>query len=167
MDEQNRRELLKLPLAAGALTLAAQADAPAQAQSAGKQRKTIDEFDPANIKLAHRVSIRATDDDLLFLKQIGLRYFRAEIPLDAKLEELAPAKDRFARAGLSMISCAHYAHRSLNIGLARPGADREKDIETCQAVVRELGRLGVSILVLDWHPANVYTSAERGHSARV
>ena len=130
----------------------------------------IDEFDPANIKLAHRVSIRATDEDLLFLKQIGLRYFRAEIPLDAKLEELAPAKDRFARAGLSMISCAHYAHRSLNIGLARAGADRERDIETCRAVVRELGRLGVSILVLDWHPANIYTSGQvetaRGYKAR-
>jgi mannonate dehydratase len=170
VDEQNRRELLKLPLAAGALTLAARADAQAQARSAGKQRKTIDEFDSANIKLAHRVSIRASDDDLLFLKQIGLRYIRAEIPLDAKLEELAPARDRFAKAGISIISCAHYAHRSLNIGLARPGPERDRDIETCQAVVRELGRLGVSILVLDWHPGNVYTSQNvdtpRGYKAR-
>jgi mannonate dehydratase len=166
VDEQNRRDLLKMPLAAGVLALTAQS----RAHSAAAPRKVIDEFDPANIKLAHRVSIRATDDDLLFLKQIGLRYIRAEIPRDAKLEELAPAKERFARAGISIPSCAHYAHRSLNIGLARPGPEREKDIETCKAVVRELGRLGVSILVLDWHPANVYTTATvetpRGYRAR-
>ena len=166
MDKHGRRDLLSLPLTAAALAVTPQAFA----QGSAKPRNVIDEFDPGNIKLAHRVSIRATDEDLLLLKQIGLRYFRAEIPLDAKLEELAPAKDRFARAGLSMISCAHYAHRSLNIGLARPGADRERDIETCRAVVRELGRLGVSILVLDWHPANVYTSGHvetaRGYKAR-
>jgi mannonate dehydratase len=168
VDEQNRRELLKLPLAAGALTLAARADAQAQARSAGKQRKTIDEFDSANIKLAHRVSIRASDDDLLFLKQIGLRYIRAEIPLDAKLEELAPARDRFAKAGISIISCALRTSRSTSV--ARPGPGRDRDIETCQAVVRELTRLGVSILVLDWHPGNVYTSQNvdtpRGYKAR-
>ena len=164
MDEHSRRDLLGLPLAAAALS------PQSHAQSTSKTRKVIDEFDPANIKLAHRVSIRASDDDLLFLKQIGLRYIRAEIPFDAKLDELAPARDRFARSGISIISCAHYAHRSLNIGLARPGVEREKDIETCMAVVRELGRLGVSILVLDWHPANVYTSATvdtpRGYKAR-
>jgi hypothetical protein len=50
------------------------------ASATQKSKKIIDEFDPANIKLAHRVSIRATDDDLLFLKQIGLRYVRAEVP---------------------------------------------------------------------------------------
>jgi mannonate dehydratase len=37
-------------------------------------------------------------------------------------------------------------------------------------VIRELGRLGVSVLVLDWHPANVYTSAmvetARGYKVR-
>jgi len=151
-----RRDLIfKVPLAGGVMALSG--DSPAAA--AQKSRKVIDEFDPANIKLAHRVSIRATDDDLLFLKQIGLRYVRAEVPRGARVEELAPAHDRFKRAGISMISCAEYSHRSLNIGLAKPGADRDRDIETCRAVIRELGRLGVSILVLDWHPANVYTTA--------
>src|SRR6185295_19058521 len=99
---------LSLPLTAAALGVTPQAFG----QGSAKPRNAIGEFDPDNIKLAHRVTFRATDEDLLFLKQIGLRYFRAEVPADAKLEELAPAKDRFARAGLSMISCAHYAHRS-------------------------------------------------------
>jgi hypothetical protein len=46
VDEQNRRELLKLPLAAGALTLAARADAQAQAGGAGKQRKRLTSSTP-------------------------------------------------------------------------------------------------------------------------
>jgi hypothetical protein len=74
----NRRDLLKLPLAAPLLGSAVAANAP------------IDEFDPANIKISHRVSIRVSDDDLLFLKQIGLRYFRAEIPLDASRVSVSP-----------------------------------------------------------------------------
>ena len=39
---------------------------------------TRHEFDPANTKLCHRVSAKITDDDLLFLKQIGLRWARVE-----------------------------------------------------------------------------------------
>jgi len=34
------------------------------------QRARLDEYDPANTKIAHRVSARLSDDDLLFLKQI-------------------------------------------------------------------------------------------------
>ena len=45
-----------------------------------------------------------------------------------------------------------------------------RDLETCRAVVRELGPLRVSILVLDWHPANVYTPGRvetaRGYKAQ-
>jgi len=132
-----RRDILKLPLTGGATALFGGLPAAA----AQGPQKIIGEFDAANIKLAHRTSIRATDEDLLFLKQIGLHYVRAEVPEGATLEELASAHDRFARAGISMISCAEYSHRSLNIALGRAGSEREKDIEKCRAVVRELGRL--------------------------
>jgi mannonate dehydratase len=159
-----RRDVLKLPLAGGMASLLGRASA-----AAAEKPRTIDEFDPANIKLSHRVSIRASDDDLLFLKQIGLRYFRAEIPLDASQAEIAEARDRFAGFGISMISCAHYGHQSLNIALGRPGTDRDKDIENCRSVIRLLGRLGVSVLVLDWLPANTFTTAmieRRGYLTR-
>lgn len=129
----------------------------------------ITEQDAGNIKLAHRVSIRVPDEDLLFLKQIGLRHVRAEIPLDAPLEELGRARDRFAAYGIRMISCAHYAHRTPDIELGRPGPQRERELDNCRAVVRELGRLGVEVLVLDWHPGNTYSTAtveRRGYRAR-
>jgi len=151
-----RRDLLKLPLAGGAAALLNSSPISA----AERRRKVIDEFDAANMKLASRVSIRATDGDLLFLKQIGLRYIRAEIPTgDAVFKELAPARDRFARAGISMISCAYYGHQSPNILLGRPGPERDRDIETCRAAIRELGRNGIPVLVLDWMAANTYTTA--------
>lgn len=162
-----RRDFFKLPLASGAAALLGNSPVAAAAE----RRKAIDEFDPANIKLASRVSIRVTDDDLMFLKQIGLRYIRAEIPSgDAVFKELAPARERFAKAGISLISSAYYGHQSPNILLGRPGPERDKDIETCRAAIRELGRNGVSILVLDWLPANTFTTAmvdsARGYKTR-
>jgi mannonate dehydratase len=157
MNTLNRRALMQLSLAAGASA------APVA------RRKVITEQDPRNIKLAHRVSIRVSDEDLLFLKQIGLDHFRAEIPADAPLEELGRARDRFAKFGIRMISCAHYAHRTPDIELGLPGPKRERDLDKCRAVVRELGKLGVGILVLDWHPGNTYTTAiveRRGYRVR-
>src|SRR5450432_2196604 len=114
-----RRYLVKLTVAAGLSSSAAAAS------------KVINEFDPANIKLSHRVSIRVPDEDLLFLKQIGLRFFRAEIPNDASLDEIKRQRDRFARYGIAMYHCAHYAHQSPDILLGIPGAKRDRDIQTC------------------------------------
>jgi len=161
-----RRDVFSVPLAAGAMALL-----NGSTIAAADKRKATGEPDAGNIKLASRVSIRATDDDLLFLKQIGLRYIRAEIPPgDAVFKELAPARERFARAGISIISSAYYGHQSLNILLGLPGPERDRDIETCRAAIRELGRNGIPILVLDWMAANTYTTAmidsTRGYKTR-
>ena len=52
----------------------------------GPGRK-IDEYDPANIKLSHRMPIKSlSDDDLLFLQQLGLRYARIEFGSDASFD---------------------------------------------------------------------------------
>ncbi len=59
-----RRDFLKLPLVASATSSFPVAGSAASG-------KTIDEYDPANIKLAHRVPARISDEDLLFLKQMG------------------------------------------------------------------------------------------------
>ena len=41
-------------------------------------RTEIHEYNPNNIKLAHRTPWNASDDDLLFCRQIGLRWARLE-----------------------------------------------------------------------------------------
>src|SRR5689334_21952912 len=76
----SRRGFLKASLAAGALGALAQAPAEgAPAQAAQPRKPLIDEHDPKNIKLAHRVPSTASDDELLFLQQIGLRWARVEL----------------------------------------------------------------------------------------
>jgi len=160
-----RRDWLKLAIAGTAAPLFGQSTTKPPV----KPSRNLDELDPANIKLSHRVSIRATDDDLLFLKQIGLRFFRAEIPNDASLVEIAQARDRFASYGITMWSAAHYGHTELDIALGRPGATRDHEIDRCREIIRLFGRLGVHVAVLDWLPANTFTTAmveRRGYRTR-
>jgi mannonate dehydratase len=151
-----RRDFLMLPLA---LSGAAAVGSPSG--------KVIAEDDPSNIRLAHRVTTGISDDDLFFLKQIGLRWARAEFAPEASLDLIRQTKERFAGFGIGIASCAHYAFRAPNIELGRPG--RDADIEHCRDIVRELGRNGIPVCVYDWHPENTYTTAmveRRGYKAR-
>ncbi len=139
---------------------------PLLAQSSSK---AIEEHDPANTKLAHRLNARSvTDDDLLFLQQIGLRWVRLEFgDADTPFDTLAAAQQRFARFGMSIYSGVHYSYRSLKVQLGKPGRDR--DIETYCRFLRDLGRLGIPVASYDFHPANTYTTNQvrrRGYTAR-
>jgi len=129
---------------------------------------TIDEYDPANIKIAHRVSSRLGDENLLFLKQIGLRWARVEFGNDdPALDSLAGVQKRFAKFGLGIWSGVQYAYRSLRIQLGQPG--RDEDIETYRRFLTNIGKLGIPLASYDFHPANTYTTAmveRRGYTAR-
>jgi mannonate dehydratase len=139
---------------------------PLLAQTRGK---TIDEHDPANIKLCHRLTARTlTDDDLRFLQQIGLPWVRLEFDAGGvRLDDLRAWQQRFARFGMRIYSGVHPAYRSLKIQLGQPG--RDQDIETYRQFLRDLGELGIPVASYDFHPANTYTTntvERRGYSAR-
>ena len=158
MSNTRRRDVLALPLA-GAL--------PAAAQS--PRKKNIDEYDPGNIKLSHRLTIRGmSDDDLLFLKQIGMKWARVEFGNSAPFDYLKATQDRLRKFGIEIYSGVHYAYRSLDVQLGRPG--RDKEIETYRTFLRDCGKLGIPVSNYDFHPANTYTTAEvitaRGYKAR-
>ena len=105
-------------------------------------RNPIDEYDPANIKLAHRLPAGISDDDLLFLKQIGMRWARAELGSEATFDKSEAPRSRFARFGLKIFSGVHSAYRSLKLQLGQPG--RDQDVELLfQTFLRDLGRLGI------------------------
>ena len=148
-----RREVLALPAAALA------ALGPIHA---------ISEEDPGNTKIAHRVSARLSDDDLLFLKQIGLRWARVEfgenpVPFDF----LRQTQERYARFGMKIYSGVHYAYRRPEVQLGRPG--RDKYIEEYCTFLRDMGKLGIPVASYDFHPGNTYTTAmveRRGYTAR-
>jgi mannonate dehydratase len=153
-----RRDFLRLPLAGGAAALAAGAAAP---------RKS--EHDPDNTKIATVIAARsATDDLLLFLKQIGLRWLHVDFGDDAPFEVIRSAQERYARFGLKIHCAFHNAYRSLKVQLGQPGRDQE--IEKFQTFLRDLGRLGVYSAKIDFHPGNTYTTAmiesPRGYRAR-
>ena len=160
----NRRDLLRLPLAASAGGALFSGLAPAQSRA----RIVLDEYDPSNLKLAHRVSANIADDDLLFLKQAGLRWARVEFgEADVALDEIRATQQRFARYGVQIYSCVHYAYRSLDVQLGRPGRDRY--IDMYRNFLRNLGRLGIPVSDYDFHPANTYTTSmveRRGYSTR-
>src|SRR5207247_8875451 len=104
----------------------------------------IAEDERANIKLADRGPARIGGDDLLFLKQIGMRWARVELgDEDAPLDSLRATQQRYDRFGIQIYSAVHPAYRSLKIQLGRPGRDR--DIETFQRFVRDIGRLGIAV----------------------
>lgn len=137
----SRRSLLALPLVHAAVSA-----------------KTIDEYDPANIKLAHRLVMRTiTDDELLFLQQIGLRWARIEFGNQAPFTVLKAAQERLAKFNIRIFSAVHYAYRELDVQLGR--GERDRWIETYCQFLRDCGQLGIPVSNYDWHPANTYTTS--------
>ncbi len=135
MTNISRRDFLKLPLALGAAGIR-------QASRAKPRQRVIDEYDPGNVKLSHRVPARISDDDLLFLKQIGIRWARVEFGNEeAPLEFIRTVQERYARYGIRIFSGVHHAYQSLNVQLGRPG--RDKDIATFQTFLRDRKRHGM------------------------
>ncbi|MCU1261363.1 MAG: D-mannonate dehydratase [Bryobacterales bacterium] len=124
---------------------------------------------PGDTKLAHRLTAKSvTDDDLLFLQQIGLRWVRLEFgEAPVALEAIRAEQQRFARFGMRIFSGVHYSYRSLRVQLGQPG--RDQDIETYCRFLRDLGRLAIPVASYDFHPGNTYTTdlvQRRGYTAR-
>lgn len=125
--------------------------------------------DDNNTKIAHRLNADSlTDDDLLFLQQLGLKWARVEFgETPMGYEALIATRRRFARFGMRIYSGVHYSYRSLKVQLGQPG--RDKDIETYCQFLRDLGRLKIPIASYDFHPGNTYTTSvvpRRGYMAR-
>ena len=154
-----RRDLLRLPLAAAA--------APAlfdQMLAAPR----IGEYDADNTKIASMVSVKASDNQLLFFKQIGLRWVHAEFGDDAPFDVIKNFQDRLARYGIKIHCGILDTYRSTKIQLGQPG--RDQDIEKYQTFLRDLGKLGIYSSKIDFHPGNTYTTSmiesPRGYKVR-
>jgi len=156
-----RRDFLKVPLAASAAAV----PMPTAASAAARK----DEYDPAYPKIATAVDVgKLSDDEMLFLKQIGLRWVHAEFGEDAPYERIRSTQERLERYGLKIHCGILDTYRSLRIQLGQPG--RDQDIEKFQAFLRDLGRLGIYSAKIDFHPGNTYTTrmieSPRGYKVR-
>jgi mannonate dehydratase len=131
--------------------------------------RKIEEGDPGNAKLCHRLDAKSvSDDDLRFLEQIGLKWVRLEFDAgDITLDTLRAQQRRFAQFGMRIYSGVHYSYRSRRVQLGEPG--RDQDIETYRRFLRDLGTLEIPVASYDFHPANTYTTRmveRRGYTAR-
>jgi mannonate dehydratase len=130
--------------------------------------QSIDEYAPGNVKLAHIVQHDVSDDNLAFLKQIGLRWVLLRYGNgDPHVDRVREVQKRFARHGLQIYGAGHAAYQSLKIQLGQPG--RDEDIATYRTFIRSLGQLGIPVSGYDFHPANTYTTAHverRGYVTR-
>jgi mannonate dehydratase len=118
----------------------------------------VDDVDPTVCKPAHIVRWNAPDADLLFCRQIGLRWVRVLCAdLDPSVDALRGVQQRLADHGLRIWSAVHGASRSLRIQLGQAG--RDEDIETYRTLLRSLGTLGIPIAAYDFHPGNTFTTA--------
>jgi mannonate dehydratase len=169
----NRRRFLTASLATGAAGALLYAQSAPEGNKDAKpvpapRRPVIDEYDERNIKLAHRVPSSISDDELQFLRQIGLRWARVEFQAgEIDLDVMGRVHRRFEQAGIRIFSAAQPIYRSQRIQLGRPG--RDQDIEQYQQFLRNLGRLGTPVANYDFHPGNTYTTAQvqrRGYTAR-
>jgi mannonate dehydratase len=174
---QSRRRFLKASVAAGAggalfyagySRNATPVEGQVTTQSAPSRKPALDEHDEKNAKLAHRIPSNVSDDELLFLKQIGLRWARVELQsAEADQDALSKVQKRFARHGLQIFSAMHPAYRSLKVQLGQKG--RDQDIEQYQTFMKSMGKLGIPVANYDFHPGNTYTTAQverRGYTAR-
>src|SRR5436190_22757500 len=111
-----RRRFLQSSMGAACVPLLAQVPA-----------RRLEESDPANAKLCHRLDARQiTDDDLRFLQQIGLQWVRLEFGQgDITLDVLRAQQQRFASFGMRIYSGVHYAYRSTKVQLGQPGRDQD------------------------------------------
>lgn len=172
-----RRDFLKTPLAAGAAAALLGSACLRGVEAAEKKlpnprleapRTVLDEYDPANVKFARRLRPTLSDDDILFLKQIGLRWVRVDFRSEqASYDDMARLQERFARQEIKIHTAVNSLDGSTKIGLGQPG--RDEDIAGYQTFLRDLGRLGIPQVGYAFHPGNTYstgTVVNRGYTAR-
>ena len=128
----------------------------------------VDEYDADNIKIAHQIRWDASDDDLLFYKQIGMRWVQMHwASQEPDVNEMRKLQDRLLGYDIQIYSGRHDAYHSQKIQLGQDG--RDEDIERYCSFIRALGELGIPMSVYDFHPANTYTTHQverRGYTAR-
>jgi mannonate dehydratase len=160
-----RRDMLKLPAMAAAYGMLP-GSARAISASSGAP---MDEADPEGTKIAVKLTVQhTTDEELLFLKQIGLRWLHADFGEEASYEFIKSTQDRFARYGMRIDCALMEKYRSQRIQLGQPG--RDEDIEKFNTFLTDCGRLGIRTSHIDFHPGNTYTTnmitTARGYRAR-
>jgi mannonate dehydratase len=161
LDHPDRRQFGKLALG-GALGTAA------WLASAGKGSATVHASQPG-IKLCAQASAKPSDDDLLFLRQIGAEYVSVGSTPDLRTAEgFQQIKKRYADAGITVWNIGNTSvHNMPEVTLNLPGRDRK--VEEYKQYLRNLGKAGIYYTTYAHMGNGIWSSgraAIRGATAR-
>jgi mannonate dehydratase len=110
--------------------------------SAGKSSATVHQNQPG-IKLCAQSAANPTDEQLLFLKQIGAEYVSVASPANLRTAQgFAQIKKRYGDAGITVWNIGNSdVHNMPEVTLNLPG--REEKIEQYKQYLRGLGKAGI------------------------
>ena len=112
----------------------------------------------SSIKFSVVISSRPSDDELLFVRQLGVDYVYADVSAETLgVQFLTDLRLRVADAGLTLYDVAYPALiRSDKIHLALPG--RDEAIGEFKNFVSNVGHAGIHAIAFIWSPTPVWTS---------
>ena len=112
----------------------------------------------SSIKFSVVISSRPSDDELLFVRQLGVDYVYADVSAETLgVQFLTDLRLRVADAGLTLYDVAYPALiRSDKIHLALPG--RDEAIGEFKNFVSNVGHAGIKAIAFIWSPTPVWTS---------
>ena len=126
----------------------------------------------SGMKLAqsHIMSSSLDDEQLIFLKQLGVNYVEAWVSGEhVTYADIIGLRKRVEDAGLKIYSTGFLdKYNSAAIHLGLPGRDDE--IKEYQDFIRNLGKAGIHNTIYAWNPAGVYSTGSteiRGCTTRV
>ena len=156
----DRREFVKLAVgsALGASSLLSPASAGATVQKSA-----------SGIKLCAQASAKPTEDELLFLKQMGAQYVSVASTPDLRTADgFLQIKKRYSDAGITVWNIGNSdVHNMPEVTLNLPGRDQK--IEEYKQYLRNLGRAGIYYTTYAHMGNGIWSSGRaeiRGSSAR-
>lgn len=110
------------------------------------------------IKLSVLIPPAPTDDDLQFVRQLGVHHVYTWVEDDQRdYEYLATLRQQVEAAGLTLFNAGNISlGKSANIHLALP--DRDRDIDQFARLIRNLGRAGIFTTTFTWEPDQVWST---------
>jgi mannonate dehydratase len=157
----DRREFVKLAVGGA---LGAAAFLPSEATASAAVHKNA-----PGMKLCAQSSPKPTDEDLLFLKQIGAEYVSVGSTPDLRTAEgFIQIRKRYADAGITVWNIGNMSvHNMPEVTLNLPGRDQK--IEEYKQYIRNLGRAGIHYTTYAHMGNGIWSSGRavvRGASAR-
>lgn len=112
----------------------------------------------SKIKLSAFINPEPDEDELLFLRQLGLEYCYTWVEdAQSNYEYLAYLNEIVARAGLTLYNVGNYnLGKSPRIHLGLPG--RDEDIDRLAQLLYDLSRVDIRTTTFTWEPDRVWSS---------